>query len=212
MKIGVIPSSDIVVRAAHSLAAHPGVAKVFTIGDSTSRAFPASADPSSCDLLLGSGESALALASRLDVPLVWDGSSGGQSVAVYGASPQGLALALAARESDPQLVAAAVPDVAEGRHQTVRFPDPVGSVRVVDALYGGRRVATAKSANQFSAVLTAGAGRKVTIVDDAKFMAGIALAAGVVAFIPGESRAVWEASLEYLEAATAMGLVMAEGH
>jgi hypothetical protein len=49
----------------------------------------------------------------------------------------------------------------------------------------------------------------VTIVDDAAFLSGIALAAGIAA-LNGGPAPVWDRSLPYLQAASAMGLVMAD--
>jgi hypothetical protein len=49
----------------------------------------------------------------------------------------------------------------------------------------------------------------VTVVDHGGFLAGVALAAGV-AVTNGTGDPVWSDALPYLEAATEMGLVMAE--
>jgi hypothetical protein len=57
--------------------------------------------------------------------------------------------------------------------------------------------------------LVEGAQRKVTIVDDGDFLSGIALAAAVMV-AGAEPAPVWDRALDYLQAATAMGLVMAE--
>jgi hypothetical protein len=128
---------------------------------------------------------------------------------VWGATPIGLALALAAREPDPRIVAAAHPDFEEGSDHLVRFPDPVGSVKAADATFAGRRVALAHSPDRFAACLAVGSERMVTIVDDGAFLSGIALAAGIDA-VNGGPVAVWDRALEYLRAASAMGLVMAD--
>lgn len=210
MKIGVLLTSDVAVRAAHSLAATPEVSSVVVIGPATSSSFEVVPDASGCDLLLGTGPDAPIQARRHGVPLIWSGSQSEEGVAVYGASPRGLALAVAARESDPQLVALAHPRLSEGKHQKVRFPDPVGNLGVADTVYSGRRVATGKSPNRFATVLTKGVGRRVAIVDDADFMSGISLAAGIGVYQPDRPTAVWDSALSYLETATAMGLVMAE--
>jgi hypothetical protein len=143
------------------------------------------------------------------VPLIWDGEDPADGIAVWGASPIGLALALAAREPDPRIVAVAHPDFEEGSDHRVRFPDPIGGVNAADASYGGRRVARAKSPEHFAACLAVGAERSVAIVDDGAFMSGIALAAGID--LVGEAAvAVWDEALVYLQTAAAMGLVMAE--
>ncbi len=207
--VGILVSGRLTVRAAEALAAQEEVDEVVVVSPATSSVFRVVQDAEECDLLVGSGPDAPGLASSLGCPLVWDGDHAAEGVAVYGASPQGLALAVAARESDPQLVAVAHPGNPGGSHQRVRFPDPIGRRGVFDGVYADRRVATAASPNPFSAVLTNGVARRVTIVDDADFLTAVALAAGVAA-IGEESRPVWDAALAYLRMAVSMGLVMAE--
>lgn len=207
MKVGLLVTGDISVRAAHSLQAQPEISEVVVVGPARSKSFEVVDTAEDCDLLVGSGPDALKLARRHDIPLVWDGDAPEEGVRVWAASPVGLALALAARESDPQLVAVAHPDIDDGgTTRTTRFPDPLGRLDVRDAELDGRPVALAKSPNDFAACLAVGAGRRVTIVDDASFLSGVALAAGTAA---GEGP-VWDSALPYLERAVEMGLVMAE--
>lgn len=210
MIVGVIISDETSIRAAQSLAAHPGVDEVVVFSPATSKAFRVVQNASGVDYAFGTGPVAPERARRLEVPLIWDGEAAEDGVVVHGASARGLALAVAARESDPQLVAVAHPDLEGGNHQKIRFPDPVGRRPARDDLYSGRRVATAHSDNQFAAVLTNGVARRVAIVDDASFMDGIALAAAIGA-IDDEPVAVWDSALAYLRTATEMGLTMAEG-
>lgn len=207
MRIGVLVTGDVAVRAAHSLSPHPGIDEVVVIGPARSRNFEVVADATGCDLLVGSGEEAPEQARRHGVPLIWDGDHPDAGVSVWGASPQGLALALAAREEDPRLVAVAHPGLTAGNERRVRFADPVGNVEVTDVRYGDRIVAVGRSAPSFAGCLAAGPHRDVTIVDDASFLAGVALAAGALVTDGGP---VWGAALPYLQAAAAMGLVMAE--
>jgi hypothetical protein len=101
------------------------------------------------------------------------------------------------------------PDLDEGSDHNARFPEPLGKLGVHDTTYAGQRLGEAKSPNEFAACLAIGADRRVTIIDDAAFMSGIALAAAVD-IAGGAQKAVWEDSLPYLQAATGMGLVMAE--
>lgn len=209
MKIGVLVTGDIAVRAAHSLSAHPGIDEVVVIGPARSRSFRVVPDATDCDLLIGTGSLAPGRARDLGVPLIWDGDEAEEGVKVWGGSPVGIALALAAREPDPRIVAVAHPDLGEGNDHQVRFPDPIGSLQVSDATFGGKRVALAKAGDQLAACLAVGAERRVTIIDDGAFMSGIALAAAVD--IAGDqSLPVWEEALVYLQSASAMGLVMAE--
>jgi hypothetical protein len=209
VKVGVLVTGDTAVRAAHSLSAHPGVEDVVVIGPARSRSFRVSADAEGCDVLIGTGDDAPSKANDLGVRLVWDGDEPAEGVAVWGASPVGLALALAAREPDPRIVAVAHPDLEEGFSHQVRFPDPIGPLTVADAEFGGHRVAVGRSPDKFAACLAIGAERRVTIVDEGAFLSGIALAAGVFV-VEAEPGAVWDQALSYLQIASAMGLVMAE--
>lgn len=211
MKVGLLVTGDLAVRAAHSLAAHPGIDEVVVIGPAKSKSFEVVRDAKSCDLLVGSGIDAPAKARKHAVPLIWDGAAAEAGVAVWGASPEGLALSLASRESDPRVVALAHPtadSVSSGRK--TRFPDPVGSVQVADTIFGERPLAVGKSPNDFAACLAVGADRRVAIVDSGAFMSGIALAAGIAAYEPDMSRPVWEEALPYLDDVVSMGLVLAE--
>lgn len=210
MRIGLLVTGDISVRAAHALQAHPGIDDVVVIGPAKSKSFEVAETAEECDLLVGSGPTSPGLAIKHGVPLVWDGDEAAEGVAVWGSSPVGLALALATREADPRLVAVAHPAIdGNGASRTTRFPDPVGRLGVRDEQVDGRPIALASSTNEFAACLAVGAGRRVTVVDHGDFLSGIALAAGVA--VAGRTPApVWERSLRYLEAATEMGLVMAE--
>jgi hypothetical protein len=207
--VGVLVTGDNSVRAAHSLAAHPTVDEVVVIGPARSKSFRVVESAESCDFLLGSGPDAPKHARALGVPLLWDGDTGVKGVAVWGANVRGLTLAIAAREPDPRLVAVAHPDLDSGDDHIARFPNPIGRLHTADTNYGGHQLAVAQSPNEFAAALAIGASRMVTIVDNAAFVSGIALAAAVA--VPGEGpRPVWSEALAYLQAATEMGLVMAE--
>lgn len=209
MRIGVLVTGDVAVRAAHSLAAHPGVDQVVVIGPARSKSFEVVDSAVGCDFLVGSGRQAPSSAAKHGVPLLWDGEEPEKGVHVWGASPQGLTLSLASRETDPRLVALAHPDLEPGNDHRARFPDPIGMLDVADAAYAGRRLATAVSPNEFAACLAIGTDRRVTIIDEGSFLSGIALAAAV-AVAEGEPKPVWDHALAYLRAATSMGLVMAE--
>jgi hypothetical protein len=210
VRIGLLVTGDTAVRSAHSLQAHPGIDEVVVIGPAKSKSFEVVDSADGCDVLVGHGKTAPGLARDQGVPLIWDGDGPEEGVAVWGASPTGLAVALAAREPDPRLVAVAHPEVSDkGTTRTTRFPDPIGRIAVFDGTVGDKPVALGRSPNEFAACLAVGAGRRVTVVDHAGFLSGIALAAGVAA-INGSARPVWDAALLYLEAVTEMGLVMAE--
>lgn len=210
VRVGLLVTGDTSIRAAHSLAAHPGIDELVVIAPATSKSFEVVTDATGCDVLIGSGPSAPEMARRQEVPLIWDGVAPERGVAVWGASPAGLAIALGSRETDPRLVAVAHPDIpGDSFDNTTRFPDPVGRVGVSQTRMGDRPVAQGRSPNEFAACLVVGSSRRVTVVDQGAFLAGIALAAGV-AVANGEARPVWEDALPYLETAMEMGLVMAE--
>lgn len=211
VRVGLLVTGDTAVRSAHSLQAYPGIDEVVVIGPAKSKSFKVVESADGCDYLVGHGEKAPRLARKHGVPLIWDGEGPDEEgVAVWGASPTGLAISLASRESDPRLVAVAHPEIdGSDTTRTTRFPDPVGRVGVFDATLGGRPVAMARSPNDFAACLAVGAGRRVTVVDHGGFMSGVALAAGVTT-ANGSNQPVWENALTYLETVTEMGLVMAE--
>lgn len=209
MRVGVLVTGDISVRAAHSLAAHPSIDEVVVVGPARSRSFDVVETAETCDLLVGSGPDAPKQAKRHRKPLLWDGESRRDGVQVWGASPQGLTLALASRESEPRVVAVAHPGLDGGSDHRARFPDPIGSLDVADSTYDGNRLATATSPNEFAACLAIGADRRVTMIDDGDFLSGIALAAAV-AVADGSPKPVWADALTYLQTTTEMGLVMAE--
>lgn len=196
------------MRAAHSLTGYSEVDDLVVIGPATSKNFEVVDSAEGCDVLVGSGPRAPKQALSHGVPLVWDGDAATSGAHVWGANPSGLALAVASRESDPRVVAVAHPALEVDRpERTTQFPAPVGNAAVVDTFVEERPLALATS-KVFAAVLVESGTRKATIVDDGAFMSGIALAAGVACLADGGS--VWENALPYLQAATAMGLVMAE--
>jgi len=210
VRVGLLVTGDTAVRSAHSLQAHPGVDEVVVVGPARSKSFEVVPTAEDCHYLVGHGATAPGLARKQGVPLIWDGGEPEDGVAVWGASPTGLAIALASREADPRLVAVAHPEIDDkGSERTTRFPEPIGRVGVVDRSLGGRPVAVAGSPNDFAACLAVGATRRVAVVDHGAFMSGVALAAGI-AVANGIARPVWEDALPYLEAVTEMGLVMAE--
>jgi hypothetical protein len=74
---------------------------------------------------------------------------------------------------------------------------------------GPHTVLVGRSYNDYAACMISAKKRRLTILDRAGFLSGIALAAGA-ALWTGTPRAVWDGGLTYLEIATGMGLVMAE--
>jgi hypothetical protein len=210
MKVGVlIGGGDHSVRAAHSLAADPLTEVVVVVGPAKSRSFKIVDDPSGLDVLVGSGPDAPKQARGFGLPLIWDGNDQVEGVRVWGASVSGLAAAMAMRERKVEVAAAAHPDHPPGTGSSLRFARPVGATQVDGVAHGQLRVLVGKSYNEYAACLVMARKRRLTIVDRAAFLSGIALAAGLAVFADSP-QAVWEDALPYLETATGMGLVMAE--
>jgi hypothetical protein len=210
----VLIGGENAVRAAHSLAAEPGIDDLVVIGPATSNNFKVAKDPTGLDVLVGSGPEAPRQARRHDLPLVWDGDTPDEGVMVWGASIIGLAAAIGARQRKPTLVAAAHPDAPAGSGRSVRFARPVGATQIssVSLERNGSEanaVELGKSYNEYAACVVQTKKRQVTVVDVAAFLSGIALAAGVAA-MQSSPTPVWDRALPYLEMAHNMGLVMAE--
>lgn len=209
MKVGVLLGGDTSVRAAHSMAADPGVDSVVVVGPAKSKSFEVVDDPSACDLLVGSGSDAPRRARKFGIPLIWDGNRAQDGVLVWGASPVGMAMAMATRERRPDLIAVAHPEQQPGRGKTVRFARPVGATQTDGVALGDHEVRVGKSYNEYASCLVISKKRRVAVVDLGSFLSGVALAAGV-AVAGATAHPVWEGALTYLESATGMGLVMAE--
>ncbi len=210
MKVGVLVTGDTAVRAAHSLSALDQIDEVVVIGPARSKSFRVVKNADDCDVLIGTGPKAPSLARKHGVPLVWDGGEAEGGVVVWGADPGGLTLCLAASESDYQLVGVAHPEIAsDGSTRRVRFPTPVGLTMVRDTSIDGRQIAVGRSKNAFAASYVVTTDRKRTILDDGKFMAGAALAAGV-GVVSEETRPVWADPDTYIDWVTRMGLVIGE--
>lgn len=210
MKVGVLVTGDTSVRAAHSLSALDEIDEVVVIGPAHSKSFKVVKDARHCDVLVGSGPKAPSLARKHGIPLVWDGGEVEPGVNVWGADPGGLTLCLAASEHDHQLVGIAHPEIAsEGSTRRVRFPAPVGLTMVRDTAIDGRQIAVGRSKNAFAASYVVTTSRKRTILDEGKFMAGAALAAGV-GVLSDNPRPVWTDPQRYLDWAIRIGLVIGE--
>ena len=209
MKVGVLIGGDIPVRAAHSLAADPLVDSVVVVGPAKSRSFDVVDDPSACDVLIGSGRESLRRARRFGLPLIWDLDEPADGVAVWGASPFGVAASMSVREKKANLAALAHPDADAANGRSVRFARPVGATQTSPVRADGHVVHVGRSYNEYAACLVTSKSRSVTVVDRAAFMSGVALAAGVSVFT-AQPRATWEDALTFLETAVGMGLVMAE--
>jgi hypothetical protein len=210
VKVGVLVTGDTAVRAAHSLSAQEGVASVVVIGPARSKSFDVVDNAAGCDVLVGSGPGAPALARKHGLPLVWDGDGPKRGVGVWGADPAGITISLGVVEPDPRLVAIAHPEISSnGGDRRVRFPSPVGLTMVRDTAVDGRPLAVGRSKNEYASSYVVAGNRTLTILEDAKFMAGVALAAGV-SVLSDAARPVWDDAETYLSTVFAMGLVLGE--
>lgn len=210
MKVGVLVTGDTAVRAAHSLSAQDGISEVVVIGPARSKSFKVVDDASGCDVLVGSGPKAPALARKHGLPLVWDGTGPKTGVRVWGADPAGITISLSIGESDRRLVAVAHPEISSnGEDRRVRFPAPVGLTMVRDTSVDGQPLAVGRSKNEYASSYVVAGSRTLTILEDGKFMGGVALAAGV-SVLSDTPRPVWDAPETYLSTVFSMGLVLAE--
>ncbi len=197
------------MRAAHSLSADPLVDVLVVLGPAKSNNFEVVRSADGLDVLVGSGARAPYEARKHSIPLIWDGDEAAEGVVVWGASVVGLAAAIAKRQRNPIVVAAAHPDAPQGSGPSVRFAKPLGATQVDELELNGISVGLGKSYNEYAGCLVTTKKRQITVVDRSLFLSGIALAAGL-GLLGNEAKAVWDQPLEYLKTATGMGLVMAE--
>lgn len=209
MKVGVLIGGETSVRAAHSLSADPLVDELVVLGPATSHNFRVVQSAAGLDVLVGSGPQAPTEARKHNLPLIWDGNEPSDGVAIWGASLIGLAAAIAKRQRNTTVVAAAHPDAVQASGASIRFAKPVGATQVDLIPLDGISVGLGKSYNDYAACLVTTKKRQITVVDRALFIQGIALAAGLAVFGNG-LRPVWDEPLKYLETATGMGLQMAQ--
>lgn len=209
MKVGVLIGGEASVRAAHSLSADPLVDELVVLGPAKSNNFKVVQSAEGLDVLVGSGARAPSEARKHKLPLIWDGDHASEGVSIWGASVVGLAAAIARRQRNPIVIAAAHPDASQGSGPAVRFAKPVGATQVTELALDGISVGLGKSYNKYAGCLVTTKKRQITVVDRALFLSGVALAAGLGVF-NGEARAVWDQPLKFLDTAAGMGLVMAE--
>ena len=191
-------------RAALSLSTHPDV-EVALLGPTTSSQFPVVDSAIGYDAVVGSERAAI----EAGIPAVVPGALE-RHFGVEHCSIAGLALALAADLEGVGTVAVAVPG-AGGGDQEVTFPSPIDSRRARAESFSGRTVFVADSPDDAAAALALGQDRHRVILDDHRFMEGVALAAGVGVLLAGyESGPVWRHAPAYLQTATEMGLVIGE--
>lgn len=210
MRVLVVVAGETTTRAAHSLFSHPAITDVCLLAPATSSHFGTVNSADGFDVVIGN-ENASAVAARASLPaVVTSGLVGADGIAW--ASPAGLALALTADLDDVFEVATAVPGEPKGDTFVV-FPSPIDSRQAESVTVDGHEVLTAKGTGQLGAAMAIGRDRHRVITDDHRFLAGIALAAGVGILLEeavSSPTPVWERPSSYLRTAVDMGLVIGE--
>lgn len=208
MRVAVADEGEVTTRAAQSLSTHPDV-EVVLLEPATSSQFEVVESPEGCAAVFGADLAADA-ASRAGLPAIVMGdlqAAGG----ICWASIPGMALALAAGMENPDLVGAALPG-DPGGDRTVVFPSPIDGRQTGLESFGDRQLHVGRGDGPLASALAIGPRLHRVIIDDHRFMGGIALAAGV-ALLDDDLSApvpVWERAAPYLQAAADMGLVIGE--
>lgn len=199
------------MRAAQSLAVHPGVGAVALLGPTKSPHFPTVASAAGWDLVLGSGRAAQVAAEHVLTAAVAGELSGQPGISL--GSPLGLALALAVGLEGIQTVAVALPGSPAGESVVV-FPSPIDARAAAVETVDGHQVQVARGEGALAAAMALGSDRHRVIIDDHRFLEGVALAAAAVAALEGGlvdgPTPVWTRAEAYLRAAVDMGLVIGE--
>lgn len=211
MRVLVAVDGESTTRAAQSLADHPGIEAVALLAPAKSRNFETVTTAEGFDVVVGKAV-ATETAQRAGLPAVVEGELPPGARGVYGASILGLALALASDLPGNPTTAVAVEGEPEGE-RTVMFPSPIDSRPAVEESVDGRSVLVARGEGPLQAAIALGADRHRVVMDHARFMEGIALAAGVGILLERPVDAaipVWEAASAYLKTAVEMGLVLGE--
>ena len=198
------------MRAAHSLAAHPGIDSVAVLSPASSGHFPSADDPSGFDVVIGT-DGATDVAAAAGIPTATThGSSSGPGLT--GATVTGLALALAVGVDAISAVAVAVPGESGGDREVV-FPSPLDARWAAQREIDGHDVFVADSEGSLGAAMVTGSDRHRVVIDDFSFMSGIALAAAAAVVLSDGvdmTAPVWTRADHYLRSAVEMGLVVGE--
>lgn len=211
MRVLVAVDGESTTRAAQSLADHPGIDTVALLAPASSRQFETVTSAEGFDVVVGKAVAA-ETAQRAGIPAVVEDELPVDSPGVYGASIVGLALALAADLEGEPLTAVALEGEPAG-DRTVMFPSPVDSRPVTEERISGRRVLVGRGEGPLQAAIALGTDRHRVVMDHARFMEGIALAAGVGILLEEATETslpVWERNSVYLRTAVEMGLVIGE--
>jgi hypothetical protein len=209
-RLVVAVEGEVTMRAAQSLVVHPGVDEVSLLAPAKSVHFPTVSSPAGCDLVIGS-EKAAGAGKKHGIPVAVTGTLDDQA-GVFLGSPVGLALALAVGMDMVETIALALPGEASG-DTTVVFPSPIDARSAIVEHYDGHAIQVARGQGTLAAVMVMGSARHRVVLDDNSFLTGIALAAAAVVGLDSElgtAIPAWSRSVEYLQAAVSMGLVIGE--
>lgn len=212
LRIAVVPEGEREMRAFHALAAMPEIAQIGLIGKPVPVTWPHARrvdDPRGWDALVGPDQEALRLATEAGIPAVVPGEVAEAPVPVVDdAGPRGLARALAEafEIASPRLVVTAAGS-PEKRGPHAAFPEPVGVVRTS----GSAAVEVAPVDGPWGGVLVTGHDHAIAVVDDARFLEAVGLAAGVACLhAEKEVRPVWSDPHRYLDWVRRMGVIVGE--
>lgn len=209
-RVLIAVEGEVTMRAAQSLATHPGVDQISLLAPAKSASFPTVERATGYDLVLGRGVAAEVGADE-GITAIVEGTLAGQA-GLYHASIAGLALSLAVGTQGVDIVGIAEPGEPQGSRRLV-FPSPIDARNAREERLDGHELLVASGAGPLAAAIVLGGDRHRVIVDDHHFMAGIALAAAAAIALndpPQGPEPVWTRALDYLRAAVDMGLVIGE--
>lgn len=205
----VVVDGEVTMRAAHTLSAHPGIESVSLLAPARSDHFDTVDHAADGSVVMGT-DGAVEVAETARAPVA---TTEHTAVArgLSGAGITGLALALAVGVEGVDTVAVAAPGHPTGERRIV-FPSPIDSLAVDEEVVDGHRLLIGGGSDPLGAAMVSGTRRHRVIVDDHRFMSGIALAAAAVLAAPNGTNGspVWTRAEDYLRVAVEMGLVIGE--
>lgn len=209
-RILIAVEGEMTMRAAQSLAVHPGVDEITLLAPAKSSYFPTVKSADGHDMVVG-GSVATEVGADSGIPAVVWGPLGDQPGLEH-CSIEGLALALAVGTEAVDTVAVAIPG-DPGGDQPVTFPSPIDTVQTNSRRVDGHEVLVGHTDGDLAAAMVWGSRLHRVILDSHPFMAGIALAAAAATLVdnPVDGAAgVWTRASDYLGACVDMGLVIGE--
>ena len=213
LKVLVLADQEADLRVAHTFASEPGVSEVAVLGKARSASLRTVTDPTGFDLVVSYGPQAFAVATDIGAAALSATELDMSPVpAVVGASLFGLGMAMAAKleaaGNKVDRMATAWPGGTSGSQQ-FDFPQPVGRVSGTVLTDSPLQVVEAEAPVGYAAITVESGSLKQGVVDDHRFLAAIALGAGIALIPPAGIVRVWDSPATYLARAEAMGLVAA---